>query len=155
MPVKLGFASTWRQAQPHVCTRQLAAYFKVRHIKPIKGEDVVMHQRIVPWRTRTEVAIVVPSHIRVTGEPVRVVVAAAGNGERTRACRSVSFLRCLNVSFLLFISRVVVRIIGALAAILRAGQTERVDFVISGSSDLPVTGSPIEGAVHDRWPIDY
>src|SRR5258705_9959555 len=41
------------------------------------------------------------------------------------------------------------------AMLLRAGQTEREDFVISGSSDLPVTGSPVERAVHDRWPIDY
>src|SRR6266436_4645613 len=42
-----------------------------------------------------------------------------------------------------------------LAAILLVGQTEREHFVISGSSDLPITGSPVKGAVHDRWPVDY
>jgi len=46
--------------------------------------------------------------------------------------------------------------VGLLVAILRAGQSERVDFVVSDSRwDISVTGSPIEGAVHDRWPVDY
>src|SRR5258708_20144864 len=49
----------------------------------------------------------------------------------------------------------VLAISGVLAAILLVGQTEREHFVISGSSDLPITGSPVEGAVHDRWPVDY
>src|SRR6266481_1381328 len=49
----------------------------------------------------------------------------------------------------------VLAISGVLAAILLVGQTEREHFVISGSSDLPITGSPVEGAVHDRWPVYY
>src|SRR5258708_19805672 len=81
-------------------------------------------------------------------------VAAVSVGERTRCCQSVSFSRCLTASVLLLVPRVVV-IVGVLAAILLVGQSEREDFVISGSSDLPVTGSPVEGAVHDRWPVDY
>src|SRR4030095_7070115 len=31
----------------------------------------------------------------------------------------------------------------------RAGQSKRVHFVVSGSLDFPVTGSPKESAVHD------
>ncbi len=81
-------------------------------------------------------------------------VAAAIRGERTRRCQSVSFPRCLNASVLLLALRVVV-VVGVLAAILLVGHSERVDSVISGSSDNPVTGSPVEGAVHDRWPVDY
>jgi len=34
-------------------------------------------------------------------------------------------------------------------SMLRARQTEREHFVVSGSLDFPVTGSPKEGAVHD------
>jgi hypothetical protein len=34
-------------------------------------------------------------------------------------------------------------------SMLRAGQTKREHFVVSGSLDFPVTGSPIESAVHD------
>src|SRR5229473_2843352 len=79
-------------------------------------------------------------------------VAAASVGERTRCCQSVSFPRYLNASVLLLVMGVIV---GVLAAILLVGQSEREDFVISGSSDLPVTGSPVEGAVHDRWSVDY
>src|SRR5882724_12105299 len=40
-------------------------------------------------------------------------------------------------------------IVRVLPSMLRAGQRKRVDFVVSGSLDLPVTGSPIESAVHD------
>src|SRR5712664_2001615 len=79
-------------------------------------------------------------------------VAAACAGERTRCCQSVSFPRCLDASVLLLVMRVAVRVLGA---ILLVGQSEREDFVISGSSDLPITGSPVEGAVHDRWPVEY
>ena len=50
---------------------------------------------------------------------------------------------------------VVVVIAGVLAVIVLAGQTKGVHFVISGSLDTPVTRSPIEGAVHNRWPIDF
>src|SRR6266851_9119003 len=50
---------------------------------------------------------------------------------------------------------VVVVIAGVLAVIVLAGQTKGVHFVISGSLNTPVTRSPIEGAVHDRWPVDY
>src|SRR5882762_1510489 len=50
---------------------------------------------------------------------------------------------------------VVVVIAGVLAVIVLAGQTKGVHFVISSSLDTPVTRSPIEGAVHNRWPIDY
>src|SRR6266702_2874248 len=50
---------------------------------------------------------------------------------------------------------VVVVIGGVLAVILLAGQTKGVHFVISGSLDIPVTRSPIEGAVHNRRAIDY
>src|SRR6266404_1467585 len=81
-------------------------------------------------------------------------VAAVSVGERPRCCQSVSFSRCLTACVLLLVPRVVV-VVGVLAAILLVGQSEREDFVISGSSDLPVTGSPVESAVHDRWPIDY
>ena len=34
-------------------------------------------------------------------------------------------------------------------SMLRARQTKREHFVVSGSLDFPVTGSPIESAVHD------
>ena len=37
---------------------------------------------------------------------------------------------------------------------VRTGQSKRVDFVISGSFDFLVTGTPVEGAVHNRWAID-
>src|SRR6266403_5762991 len=50
---------------------------------------------------------------------------------------------------------VVVVLAGVLAVIVLAGQTKGVHFVISDSLDTPVTRSPIEGAVHNRWPIDY
>ena len=49
----------------------------------------------------------------------------------------------------------VVVIVGVLAAILLAGQTKGVNFVVPCSLDISVTRSLIEGAVHDRWPIDY
>src|SRR5258708_23692405 len=81
-------------------------------------------------------------------------VAAVSVGERTRCCQSVSFSRRLTASVLLLVPRVVV-VVGVVGAILLVGQSEREDFVISGSSDLPVTGSPVESAVHDRWPVDY
>jgi hypothetical protein len=43
-----------------------------------------------------------------------------------------------------------------LAGIVLAGQGKGIDFVVSDSRwDISVTGSPIEGAVHDGWPIDY
>src|SRR5467141_3092358 len=39
---------------------------------------------------------------------------------------------------------------GAVASILRAGQSKRIHFVISDSGwDTPITRSPIDGAVHD------
>jgi len=41
------------------------------------------------------------------------------------------------------------------AAILLAGQTKGEYFVISCSFDISVTRSPVEGAVDNRWPIDY
>jgi hypothetical protein len=34
-------------------------------------------------------------------------------------------------------------------SMLRARQTKREHFVVSGSLDFPVTGSPIDGAIHD------
>src|SRR5882762_6980544 len=46
-------------------------------------------------------------------------------------------------SVLLTVIAGVLAISGVPAAILLVGQTERKDFVISGSSDLPVTGSPV------------
>jgi hypothetical protein len=47
-------------------------------------------------------------------------------------------------------------VVGVFAAILRAGQSKGIDFVVSDSRwDISVTGSPIEGAVHYGWPIDY
>ena len=49
----------------------------------------------------------------------------------------------------------VVVIAGVLAVILLAGQTKGEHFVISGSSDISVARSPVEGAVHDRWPVEY
>jgi len=49
----------------------------------------------------------------------------------------------------------VVVTVGLLAAILLTGQTKGEHFVISGSLDISVTRSPIEGAVHDGWPIEY
>src|SRR6266478_9707998 len=47
--------------------------------------------------------------------------------------------------------------VGLLAAILLAGhrQSKRIHFVVSGSLDISVTRSPIEGAVHNRRPIDH
>src|SRR6267154_4634857 len=57
------------------------------------------------------------------------------------------------------IVRVVVVVVGVIAGVLAvivlAGQTKGLHFVISGSLNTPVTRSPIEGAVHHRWPIDY
>src|SRR5260370_42526286 len=41
------------------------------------------------------------------------------------------------------------------AVAVLAGQTKCVHFVVSGSDDVPVTRSPIEGAVHNRRAIDY
>src|SRR6266550_7889485 len=49
----------------------------------------------------------------------------------------------------------VVTIAGVLTVILLAGQAKGEHFVISGSLDISVTGSPIEGAVHNRRAIDY
>src|SRR6266853_5711000 len=49
----------------------------------------------------------------------------------------------------------VVVIAGVLAVILLAGQTKGEHFVISGSPDISVARSPVEGAVHDRWPVEY
>src|SRR5258705_9567716 len=40
-------------------------------------------------------------------------------------------------------------------SMLRARQTKREHFVVSGSLDFLVTGSPIESAVHDCRPIEY
>jgi hypothetical protein len=42
---------------------------------------------------------------------------------------------------------------GVFASVLRAGQSKGVHFVVPGS-DL-VTGAPIDGTVHDGWPIDH
>src|SRR6266404_4008955 len=50
---------------------------------------------------------------------------------------------------------IVVAIAGVLTVILLAGQTKGEHFVISGSLDISVAGSPIESAVHDRWPVEY
>ncbi len=36
-----------------------------------------------------------------------------------------------------------------LASIVRADQNKGVDFVVSGSSDVPVTRSPIDDAIDD------
>src|SRR6266436_7598373 len=45
--------------------------------------------------------------------------------------------------------------VGVPAFMLRAGQSKRVHLVASDSRwDISVTGSPIEGAVHDGWAID-
>src|SRR5258708_35872271 len=45
---------------------------------------------------------------------------------------------------------------GALAAILRASQTEGVNFVVSDSRwDISVTVSPVERAVYDQSPCYY
>ena len=50
----------------------------------------------------------------------------------------------------------VVVAVGVLPAIVLAGQSKGIDFVVSDSRwDIPVTGSPVKRAVHDRWPIDY
>ncbi len=49
----------------------------------------------------------------------------------------------------------VVVIAGVLAVIVPTGETKGEHFVISGSLDISVARSPIEGAVHDRWPIEY
>src|SRR5438034_336759 len=46
-------------------------------------------------------------------------------------------------------------LVGVLASMIRAGQSKRVDFVISGSHDFAVTRSPKEHAVYDGWPVDY
>jgi hypothetical protein len=47
-------------------------------------------------------------------------------------------------------------IVGVPAAILLAGYSKGIDFVIADSGrDISITGSPVEGAIHDRWPIDY
>ncbi len=51
-----------------------------------------------------------------------------------------------------------VRVVGLLAAVLLAGQRQSkgIHFVISDSGrNISVTRSPVEGTVHDRWPIDY
>src|ERR1700739_1000812 len=81
-------------------------------------------------------------------------VSVVSAGERTRCYQSVSFSRHLNAPVLLLVLRVV-GVAGVLGAILLVRQSEREDFVISGSSDLPITGSPIEGAVHARCAVDY
>ena len=45
---------------------------------------------------------------------------------------------------------------GMLAGIVLAGQGKGIDFVVSDSRwDISITGSPVEGAVHDGWTIDY
>ena len=49
----------------------------------------------------------------------------------------------------------VAAIAGVLTVILLAGQAKGEHFVISGSLDISVTRSPIERAVHNRWPIDH
>jgi len=46
-------------------------------------------------------------------------------------------------------------IVRAVASILRVRQSEGVDFVISGSPNFSVTGSPKDHAVYDGWPIEY
>ena len=45
-------------------------------------------------------------------------------------------------------------IVGVPTSIVRTAQSKRVYFVVSGSTDFPVTGSPIEGAVYDGWAVD-
>src|SRR4029077_5916674 len=57
--------------------------------------------------------------------------------------------------FLAVISGVVLVMAGAFAVILLAGQAKGEHFVISGSLNISVTRSPIEGAVHNRRSIDH
>jgi len=54
-----------------------------------ESENVVMHQRIVPWGTRTVVAVVVTLHIRVAGEPIRVVVGRSARSKKRNATRRI------------------------------------------------------------------
>src|SRR5712671_5133417 len=44
-------------------------------------------------------------------------------------------------------------IVGVVAMI--AGQTKGEHFVVSGSLEISVAGSPVESAVHDRWPVEH
>src|SRR5882672_5861294 len=47
-------------------------------------------------------------------------------------------------------------IVGVLASIVRTAQCEREHFVVSDSwRDPAITRTPVEGALHDGWPIDY
>src|SRR6266568_5228514 len=45
-------------------------------------------------------------------------------------------------------------IVGVPTSMVRAGQGKCVHFVVSGSNDISVTGSPVERAVHDRWAVN-
>src|SRR6266850_6336132 len=48
-----------------------------------------------------------------------------------------------------------VLMVGVPTSMSRAGHSKRVHFVVSDSGwDIPVTGSPIQGAVYDGWAID-
>src|SRR5882762_5525748 len=79
-------------------------------------------------------------------------------GYRDRESHDTSLMEATipTPSVLLTVIVGVAMVVGVLAAIPRAGQSKRVHFVISDSGrDISVTGSPIEGAFYDRWPIDY
>ena len=50
----------------------------------------------------------------------------------------------------------VVVAVGVLPAIVLAGQSKGIEFVVSDSRrDISVTGSPVERVIHDGRPIDY
>src|ERR1700733_8243211 len=71
----------------YIRTCQIALNVDTRNIQGIESEDVVVNDRVVPWRSGTIVAIVLSFHPGIPSKPLREIVDAV-----TKAFRSTRSL---------------------------------------------------------------
>src|ERR1700737_2555921 len=70
--------------------------------------------------------------------------------------RATRALDCYGAGASIRIRSMLALIVRLLLMIVRTRNTERVDLVVSRSGgDVSITRSPIDGAVHDGWPVQY
>jgi hypothetical protein len=58
----------------NILRRPISLHFQALYIQRIDREDVVMNDRIVPWRTRPVIAVVITLHIRIARKPSRITI---------------------------------------------------------------------------------
>ena len=59
-----------------ICACERALKAQQFHIQRVNREMIMMHYAVVPWGTRAVIAAIIPTHIRITREPIGVAVDA-------------------------------------------------------------------------------